>query len=219
MFRSHPGKIIPALGVPLLLVSTIYVSMLITERQHLLVNAASYNLTWSITQAVTELNRFEQQVAESAIPDRHVGDDAVMLRYEILCNRMRLLRDGAAAEFADEDPERRALVLRLEQAVRDVEPLVGAACGDRGEGQHQQHGRKKSPPRPPVRDPVEPAQNDDRKSRRRQHVHRSEDASEPRQPGVFRIVSGPRWRRVGRERADRQIDAAYDEGDRRTAQP
>jgi hypothetical protein len=118
------GKLVSAAAAVFMFATTGNLSLLIDERQEVFVEAAGYNLTWSVTQAVTELNRFEQAIAESGLPSRNVRQDEIGLRYDILRNRLHLLTDGAAARFFDQDAERRQLIAQLNDAVIDVEPLV-----------------------------------------------------------------------------------------------
>src|SRR5689334_2088861 len=108
-----------ALGATMALfaAAALYISGLIAERQQALTQVQRYNVAWSVSQAVSELGRLEHRVAAYGLPNGGVSKDEVELRLDILVNRLQLLNDGEVQAFANADPDRRAIVTELGNAV------------------------------------------------------------------------------------------------------
>src|SRR5262249_35302814 len=85
---------------------------------------ARYNVTWLTSQAAIEMTRFVEKVAAAEIPGSGVSTDDVQVRFAVMQNRLRILRDGEVAEFIARDPELVATVAQLEHALQEAEPLI-----------------------------------------------------------------------------------------------
>ena len=72
----------------------IYLSLTITERQNALREVSRYDLVWAASQALTEFNRLEFEIAAFAMADGSVGQDEVRLRLDIMYNRLNILLRG-----------------------------------------------------------------------------------------------------------------------------
>jgi len=119
-------KIEIVLGAVLLglVLSSLFVSKLIVDRQNIIRQTARYNITWLASQAVVELERFQERIASFRVPSGGISADEVGLRYQILLNRLTLLSSGEFKEFVDQSAERRATVDQFRQALTEIEPWV-----------------------------------------------------------------------------------------------
>jgi signal transduction histidine kinase/DNA-binding response OmpR family regulator len=117
-------KLMLALVIALFVTAAIYISALVLKRQEVLEQVTRYNVAFLLGQAATEHARLEQRL--SAHVSGSVTDDEVQLRYDILVNRTKLLAQGDVLDFLEANPDQRATVRALEQAVKTMEPWVDA---------------------------------------------------------------------------------------------
>ena len=120
-------QLLLAVTVGCFVLATAYISNLIVERQQALRQVASYNTTWAVSQALVEFTRLQQRVAAIAVPGSGVDGEEVTLRFEILLNRLNILKQGEAAEFIEKNSHARRIVQRLEEVLASVEPLLPRA--------------------------------------------------------------------------------------------
>jgi signal transduction histidine kinase/DNA-binding NarL/FixJ family response regulator/HPt (histidine-containing phosphotransfer) domain-containing protein len=117
-------KLVLAVVIALFVTAAVYISMLVLKRQEVLEQVTRYNVAFLLGQAATEHARLEQRL--SAFGAGGVSDDEVQLRYDILVNRTKLLAQGDVLDFLEHNPEHRATVQALEQAIKAAEPLIDA---------------------------------------------------------------------------------------------
>jgi signal transduction histidine kinase/CheY-like chemotaxis protein len=117
-------KLVLALVVTGFVLASIYISILIVERQGTLRDVSRYNISWLASQAVVEFTRLEQRIAAFGVPGRNMDKAEVELRFDVLLGRMRLLRDGDFQEFLNRHPDQLALVEEIEEAVASAQPLL-----------------------------------------------------------------------------------------------
>ncbi len=113
-----------ALALGFLAVAVIANSVLIVNRQEALGRVSRYNLTWLLSQAAHEVLRLEETISASALPGNHVDADAVALRFDVLVNRLVLLRTGEAAEFIAERPDLKRNVEELEATLATIDKMI-----------------------------------------------------------------------------------------------
>ena len=89
----------------LLALAAVATSALIVERQAALQRVSRYNLTWLLSQAVSETLRFAEAISAAAVPGSSVDRDDVELRADVLESRMNLLGAGEAAAFIETRPD------------------------------------------------------------------------------------------------------------------
>ena len=122
-------KLMLAAVIILFVTAAVYISALVLKRQEVLEQVTRYNVAFLLGQAATEHARLEQRLSAYA-PAASVTDDEVQLRYDVLVNRTKLLAQGDVLDFLDSNPEQRATVQALEQAIdgggasrrRDLQP-------------------------------------------------------------------------------------------------
>lgn len=117
-------KLVLAAVVAGFLVSAVYISALIVERQNALKQVSRYNISWLASQATSEFIRLGQRLNAYAVPGSGVDKDEVQLRFDILWNRSKLLNDGEFQAFVHLDPERQATVRTLDEVLTAVEPNI-----------------------------------------------------------------------------------------------
>jgi diguanylate cyclase (GGDEF)-like protein len=104
----------------------IYSLILIGQQQTALAQLSRYNVTWLTSQAALEMSRLVETVAATQVQDSGVGADDAEVRFEIMQNRLRILRDGDVDEFIRASPDRIAAVDRLAVALKQAAPLIAA---------------------------------------------------------------------------------------------
>ncbi len=105
-------------------IAATYISFVAFERQASLREVARYNVAWASSQALTELQRFEHRVAAFGLPGSTIDKDEVVLRFDIMQNRLTVLRGGDVATFVEGAPERKAIVDELAETLATVEPIL-----------------------------------------------------------------------------------------------
>jgi diguanylate cyclase (GGDEF)-like protein/PAS domain S-box-containing protein len=117
-------KLVLAVVIASFLLSAVYISVLVVERQNALKEVSRYNISWLASQAVSEFTRLGQRLNAFANPGSGVDKDEVQLRYDILVSRAKLLNDGDFQSFVERDPERQSTVRRLDDVLTEVAPLI-----------------------------------------------------------------------------------------------
>jgi diguanylate cyclase (GGDEF)-like protein/PAS domain S-box-containing protein len=117
-------KLVLAVVIASFLLSAVYISVLVVERQNALKEVSRYNISWLASQAVSEFTRLGQRLNAFANPGSGVDKDEVQLRYDILVSRAKLLNDGDFESFVERDPERQSTVRRLDDVLTEVAPLI-----------------------------------------------------------------------------------------------
>src|SRR5262244_3041797 len=82
-----------------ILVCAAYLSAEIYKRQIVLQQTAHYNIVWAATRLSADLNRFGQTLAESAIPGAQLDKTQLLLRADIVKNRVNVMTNGEFYEF------------------------------------------------------------------------------------------------------------------------
>ena len=125
-FRSQIGgtKRVLVLVLVFLTIAALVNSILIVQRQAALERVSRYNLTWLLSQAAHESLRLQEVISAAALPGSDVDADDVGLRFDVVTNRLTLLRKGEAAEFIVTRDELKDAVDGLSSALATVEPLI-----------------------------------------------------------------------------------------------
>ncbi|HYC64082.1 MAG TPA: ATP-binding protein [Reyranellaceae bacterium] len=125
-FRSQIGgtKRVLVLVLVFLTIAALVNSILIVQRQAALERVSRYNLTWLLSQAAHESLRLQEVISAAALPGSDVDADDVGLRFDVVSNRLTLLRKGEAAEFIVTRPELKEAVDGLASALAKIEPLI-----------------------------------------------------------------------------------------------
>jgi signal transduction histidine kinase len=113
-----------AIGIAIFTLAGIAVSFAVYEQQKTLHEVSRYNMVWAVSQAVAEFYRFEQRVAAFAA-DR-ADKDELDLRFQILRNRLGILRHGEVSDFTDSRPEERGTVDDFGRLLDKIAPSIEA---------------------------------------------------------------------------------------------
>ncbi|MFM9942407.1 MAG: response regulator [Hyphomicrobiaceae bacterium] len=101
-----------------------YVAVLIFDREASLTNASRYSLQWSASQAVSELMRLELAISAAGLAKEKADIDEPALRYAIVSNRLKLLRNGEFLRFIAQDDRAEAVIRDAVIAIEAVGPLM-----------------------------------------------------------------------------------------------
>jgi diguanylate cyclase (GGDEF)-like protein/PAS domain S-box-containing protein len=104
--------------------SAAYVSTIVLQRQEALERVGRDNVTWMVSQGLSEYTRLQQRVGEYAIPELGVDAEEVRLRFDIVGNRLKLLQSKSLSEFVNSTPSTIAAVAALEQTLQQARPLL-----------------------------------------------------------------------------------------------
>ena len=122
MNRLQLIKAFLAVSIVIFTVAGISVSFAVFEQQKAVREVSRYNMVWAVSQAVAEFYRFEQRVA--AFAAARADKDEVDLRFEILRNRLGILRHGEVNDFTKARPEERETVDDFARLLGRVAPML-----------------------------------------------------------------------------------------------
>jgi diguanylate cyclase (GGDEF)-like protein len=117
-------KVLLGIVIALFIAATVYISMLVIERQKALQQVSRYNVAWLVSQATTEYARLEQRVSAFGLPGSKVSKDEVTLRFDIVFNRLGLLQTGEVEEFVNLDPEYSETIEALADALSSAQSYL-----------------------------------------------------------------------------------------------
>jgi two-component system, cell cycle sensor histidine kinase PleC len=120
--RLHIIKTFLAVSIMIFTLAGISVSFAVFEQQKVLREVSRYNIVWAVSQAVAEFYRFEQRVA--AFATGKADKDEVDLRFQILRNRLGILRHGEVNDFTEARSEERETVDDFAHLLSQLAPMV-----------------------------------------------------------------------------------------------
>jgi signal transduction histidine kinase len=120
--RLRVIKTFLAAGIVIFTLAGIGVSVAVFEHQKALREVSRYNMVWAVSQAVSEFYRFEHRVA--AFAAGQTDRDEVDLRFQILRNRLGILRHGDVNDFTASRPEERETVDDFERLLDQIAPMI-----------------------------------------------------------------------------------------------
>lgn len=120
--RLQVIKVCLAASIVVFTLGGISVSFAVFEQQKVLREVSRYNMVWAVSQAVAEFYRFEQRVA--AVATGRADKDEVDLRFQILRNRLGILRHGEVSDFTRSRPEERETVGDFGRLLQQLTPMV-----------------------------------------------------------------------------------------------
>ena len=122
--RLQVIKALLAVSIMVFTLAGIGVSFAVFEQQKALREVSRYNMVWAVSQAVAEFYRFEQRVA--ALATAGADKDEIDLRFEILHNRLGILRHGEISDFISSRSEERETVDDFERLLSQLAPMMQA---------------------------------------------------------------------------------------------
>ena len=118
------AKVVLGIIVAGFILASVYVSILIVERQVMLREVSRYNISWLSSQAVAEFTRLEQRISAFGVPGSDVDKAEVELRFSVVLNRMGLLQDGEFREFLKRHPDQLSATEEVNEVVASAQPLI-----------------------------------------------------------------------------------------------
>lgn len=104
--------------------SAIYISALFFQRQAALETVGINNVTWTIAQVPSEFARLQQRVSAYGAGDPAITEAEVKLRFDIVVNRVKTLRDVAVQELIRSDARAAKILAELGETIETVRPLI-----------------------------------------------------------------------------------------------
>ena len=112
-------------AIGLLAVAGLYVSIMLSQRQEAMSEVSSYNVAFSASQGVSEYMRLRQRLGAMILnPLSSKEKQEVVLRFEILQNRLNLFKSGEFGQFVHEKPEREAILMKIGAMLDRIEPII-----------------------------------------------------------------------------------------------
>ncbi len=105
---------------------TVYISLTIVERQHVLREVSRYNIVWASSQALAEFHRLEHRVAAFALGHGGVDKHEVQTRFDILYNRLNILKGGDVGALTERFEDLKPVIGALEKTLAELDPVVAA---------------------------------------------------------------------------------------------
>lgn len=102
-------------------VATAYITTTITQRQHVLRQAAHHNDAWAIGQSVTEFMRLEALLAARHIPERSVPAEDIRLRLDIIVSRLASLSEGPIKDTLKPSNTHRKTVEQASSLIKELD--------------------------------------------------------------------------------------------------
>ncbi len=126
MTKLRALKLALAITIALFAFAGAYTSYTIVERQEQLREVSRYNIVWASAQALAELHRLQYRVAGYAAADKRFDKAEVLRRFDIMFNRLGVLRGGDVAALTDQFPDLKPVVAELEATLNELDPIFQA---------------------------------------------------------------------------------------------
>jgi signal transduction histidine kinase/CheY-like chemotaxis protein/HPt (histidine-containing phosphotransfer) domain-containing protein len=123
------GRVIPVLLL-LFLLSAAVLAKSVHDRQTALTAKSRYNIIWAVTRMAADLNRFAQNVAELPLVDPEQGKKQLMVRADIVKNRLSVMSNGEFADFTASVPAQHQNLIRIRKEFDDVSTRAGELSVD-----------------------------------------------------------------------------------------
>jgi signal transduction histidine kinase len=104
--------------------AALYTTVLVFNYASALRQSSPYNFAWAASQAVGEFARLEERVAAYGLAGSGTPLDEVQLRFNIVRNRINVLRDGGVAEFIARFPDHGSVIEHLSAALEASASLL-----------------------------------------------------------------------------------------------
>jgi signal transduction histidine kinase len=108
----------------LMLAASIYMSVLIRDRQRALSQISRYNVTWVVSQAALELARLEAVIGAFVIAGPDADPSQAQIRFDIMANRVQVLGHGEPGDLIHSSPDLEAIYNQLRDAMAKADKLI-----------------------------------------------------------------------------------------------
>ena len=111
--------------------AALYTTVLVFNYASALRQSSPYNFAWAASQAVGEFARLEERVAAYGLAGSGTPCDEVRLRFDLVRNRITVLRDGGMSEFIARFPDHGSVIEHLSVALETTALLLDRSGIDR----------------------------------------------------------------------------------------
>jgi signal transduction histidine kinase len=113
--------------------AAVYTTYLIINYASALQQSYPYNFGWAASQAVGEFARLQERVAAYGLPDGDTQLDEVLLRFDIIRNRIDVLRGVGMAAFIARFPDQGSFIDQLSASLDDLSSILTQTSISRAE--------------------------------------------------------------------------------------
>ena len=85
---------------------------------------SAYNMGWATGQAIGETHRFETTLALYTAYPPEADKDEVLIKHDILSNRLQILNNGEVKIFTDANPESKEIVDDFTKTLNEIDPMM-----------------------------------------------------------------------------------------------
>ncbi len=108
-------------------VASVYLGLLIRDRQREFAELSRYNTTWAISQAALEVAKLETALAELAASGPKADPTEAQIRYDIVANRISVLTNGEVGAMIRTQPDLLQIVDQLRATMKAADKLIDQA--------------------------------------------------------------------------------------------
>lgn len=112
------------LGMLAIFVASVYLGLLIRDRQRTFAELSRYNTTWAVSQAALDVAKLETAFAELAASGPRADSSEALTRYDIVANRISVLSNGEVGAMIRTQPDLLAIVDQLRATMRSADTLI-----------------------------------------------------------------------------------------------
>ena len=115
------------LAIAIIVAASVYLAVLIRDRQYEFGVISRYNTTWVTSQAALEVAKLESALAELAASGPNADPSQAQTRFDIVASRLTVLGNGEAGDLISSDPELAAILAKLRATMQLGDKLIDHA--------------------------------------------------------------------------------------------
>ncbi len=123
-WQARAFSVFLGLGIAVIVAASVYLGVLIRDRQHEFGEISRYNTTWTTSQAALEVAKLEASLAEFAAAGPKADPTNAQVRFDIVANRLSILSSGDLGALIKGDPELSAILSKLGQTMATAEKFI-----------------------------------------------------------------------------------------------
>ena len=126
-WQARAFSVFLGLAIAVIVAASVYLAVLIRDRQYEFGVISRYNTTWVTSQAALEVAKLESALAELAAAGPNADPSQAQIRYDIVASRMTVLANGEAGELIASDPELASILAKLRATMQAGDKLIDHA--------------------------------------------------------------------------------------------
>ena len=126
-WQARAFSVFLGLGIVIIAAASVYLGILIRDRQHEFGEISRYNTTWVTSQAALEVAKLEAALGELAAAGSKGDPTNAQIRFDIVANRVAVLSNGDTGTLIKSDPELTAILDKLRSTMAAAEKFIDHA--------------------------------------------------------------------------------------------